>query len=657
MVERLRAPAASRPRPTCPRGRPGPGSTGANPVAGRPGSAVARFQMHTRSSWQKFAMTAPFRPPLADYDMSDRYTRTEGRVFLTGTQALVRILLDQARRDRAAGLKTAASCRAIAARRWAARSGDCGARATGCSRRPDRVPAGGERGSGATACWARSRSRRTRCAGRRASFRHVVRQGAGRGPVGRCAQAWQCLWLQPAWRRAGGGGRRPWLRLVLDAAPVGRGLHGLVHADAEPGERGRVPALRRMGLRAVALLGLWVGFKAVSDVVEAGMSVDLLPDRVFEAPDFTPPPGGLHYRWPDLPGPRSRSGWRQEARGAGLRRGQPDRPRIYGIPRARFGFVTTGKGHLDLMEALRLLGSTSDACRGSASTSTRSAWSGRWRAARRAGFRARQGARCWWSRKSAASSRASSRNISTTGPATSRADGRQARREGRPADPLDGRASPRQLLPIVAPGGWTGSSREGFPKERAARITGRAEPQVLNRSRAPRARPISARAARTTPRPACPRAARRWPASAATSWRPGWTANTSLIQMGGEGVNWALLALHRQRTTCSRTWARAPGIIPARWRSGRRSRRGQHHLQDPLQRRRRHDRRPAGGRPGQRAGHRADLPRRRGGADRAGLRRHRQVRRADFPPAPPSTTGASWTRCSASCARSRASAS
>ena len=35
------------------------------------------------------------------------------------------------------------------------------------------------------------------------------------------------------------------------------------------------------------------------------------------------------------------------------------------------------------------------------------------------------------------------------------------------------------------------------------------------------------------------KARRRWPASAAISWRAGWTAiRRSLIQMGGEGVNW-----------------------------------------------------------------------------------------------------------------------
>ena len=34
----------------------------------------------------------------ATYQLSDRYDREDGRVFLTGTQALVRVMLDQARR-------------------------------------------------------------------------------------------------------------------------------------------------------------------------------------------------------------------------------------------------------------------------------------------------------------------------------------------------------------------------------------------------------------------------------------------------------------------------------------------------------------------------------------------------------------------------------
>ena len=46
-------------------------------------------------------------PSLDSYELSDRYDREDGRVFLTGTQAIVRIALDQVRRDRARGLNTA----------------------------------------------------------------------------------------------------------------------------------------------------------------------------------------------------------------------------------------------------------------------------------------------------------------------------------------------------------------------------------------------------------------------------------------------------------------------------------------------------------------------------------------------------------------------
>jgi indolepyruvate ferredoxin oxidoreductase len=44
------------------------------------------------------------------------------------------------------------------------------------------------------------------------------------------------------------------------------------------------------------------------------------------------PAGGLHYRWPDLPGPQIEE--RMEAKKHAVfafRRGKSDRPRIYGI--------------------------------------------------------------------------------------------------------------------------------------------------------------------------------------------------------------------------------------------------------------------------------------------------------------------------------------
>jgi len=44
---------------------------------------------------------------LDDYDLGDRYTRDEGRVFLTGTQALVRLPMVQRALDNHNGLDTA----------------------------------------------------------------------------------------------------------------------------------------------------------------------------------------------------------------------------------------------------------------------------------------------------------------------------------------------------------------------------------------------------------------------------------------------------------------------------------------------------------------------------------------------------------------------
>ncbi|HEX6321935.1 MAG TPA: hypothetical protein VFZ84_23940, partial [Burkholderiales bacterium] len=44
---------------------------------------------------------------LAKASLEDKYTVERGRVFLTGTQALIRLLMLQRARDAAAGLNTA----------------------------------------------------------------------------------------------------------------------------------------------------------------------------------------------------------------------------------------------------------------------------------------------------------------------------------------------------------------------------------------------------------------------------------------------------------------------------------------------------------------------------------------------------------------------
>ncbi|MGN6465585.1 MAG: indolepyruvate ferredoxin oxidoreductase family protein, partial [Rhizobiaceae bacterium] len=111
--------------------------------------------------------------------------------------------------------------------------------------------------------------------------------------------------------------------------------------------------------------GMWVGFKAISETVESAASVELAAPRPFNTPDFTAPAGGLHYRWPDLPGPQIEE--RMEAKKDAVyafAEANPIDRHIYRIGRhASYGIVTTGKAHGDLLEALRLLGLGEAECR------------------------------------------------------------------------------------------------------------------------------------------------------------------------------------------------------------------------------------------------------------------------------------------------------
>jgi indolepyruvate ferredoxin oxidoreductase len=113
--------------------------------------------------------------------------------------------------------------------------------------------------------------------------------------------------------------------------------------------------------------GNWVGFTALSEVVESGSTVDLdlINARMAAWQDaatidtitgFKRPPGGLHYRWPDLPSLtiEQRLHAKLDAVRAFARVNSIDRT-IVDSPNAACGIVTAGKAHFDFMEVLRRL--------------------------------------------------------------------------------------------------------------------------------------------------------------------------------------------------------------------------------------------------------------------------------------------------------------
>jgi indolepyruvate ferredoxin oxidoreductase len=106
--------------------------------------------------------------------------------------------------------------------------------------------------------------------------------------------------------------------------------------------------------------GAWVGFKAISEVVESGMTVDLdaVPiDFAMPVPleAFTPTQD-LHVRSVDLPSLalESRAAEKLDAVRAFARFNAVDK-HVVVSPRATLGIVTVGKAHFDFMEVLRRL--------------------------------------------------------------------------------------------------------------------------------------------------------------------------------------------------------------------------------------------------------------------------------------------------------------
>ncbi|WP_417586365.1 indolepyruvate ferredoxin oxidoreductase family protein [Pararhodobacter oceanensis] len=305
-------------------------------------------------------------PPtaLTSYALADRYEEAPKRVFLTGTQALVRIMLDQARRDRDAGLNTAgfisgyrgSPLGALDLELWRAKKVTEDNKITF-------MPAVNEDLGATAVLGAQQATLDPQC-----EVEGVFSMWYGKGPgVDRSGDA---LRHGNAYGSAPKGGV-----LVVAGDDHGCVSSSMPHQSDVAFMTWFMPTLNpanvaeylEFGAYGFALSrysGTWVGFKAVSETVESGQSIVPPAERVFTTPPLDLPPGGLHVRTADLPSPEieTRIIHKLKAVEAFVEANPIDR-RIYDVEGATFGIVTTGKGHLDLMEALRLLGLDEPACR------------------------------------------------------------------------------------------------------------------------------------------------------------------------------------------------------------------------------------------------------------------------------------------------------
>ena len=111
--------------------------------------------------------------------------------------------------------------------------------------------------------------------------------------------------------------------------------------------------------------GCWVAMKVVSETIESSASIDIDPERLrFQTPtDFTIPQGGLNIQHPSSPQAQLQAleqemrlhRYKLDAATAFARANKVDKV-VFDSPQRRLGIVTCGKSYLDVRQALEDLG-------------------------------------------------------------------------------------------------------------------------------------------------------------------------------------------------------------------------------------------------------------------------------------------------------------
>ncbi|MDE0345785.1 MAG: indolepyruvate ferredoxin oxidoreductase family protein, partial [Boseongicola sp.] len=295
---------------------------------------------------------------IREVTLGDKYDLDCGTVLMNGTQALVRLVLMQAARDRTAGLNTAGYVSGYRGSPLGAVDQQMAAAADMLTAAGIKFQPGLNEDLAATAIWG------TQQAELRGEGTHdgVFALWYGKGPgVDRSGDVM---------RHANMAGTSPRGGVLMALGDDHTGESSTVcHQSDWALVDAYMPVLSPAGVQEILDLGLygyalsrfsgtWCGLKLMKDTVEVTSVVDGCVDRMsFVEPEFAMPDGGLNIRLGD--------NWiDQEARIIDHKRfaaeafahaNRIDR-RVWGRPGAKIGFVAAGKNWLDLNHAFSLLG-------------------------------------------------------------------------------------------------------------------------------------------------------------------------------------------------------------------------------------------------------------------------------------------------------------
>jgi indolepyruvate ferredoxin oxidoreductase len=301
---------------------------------------------------------------MQDVTLDDKYVSAQGRIYLTGIQALVRLMLVQRQRDALAGLNTAgfvsgyrgSPLGGLDEALWKAQSH--------LESNHIKFQPGVNEELAATAVWGTQQIDQTGGS----NYDGVFAMWYGKGPgVDRCGDVFKHMNFVGTAKHGG----------VLLVAGDDHGAYSstLPHQSDHLFSASMIPVLypcnvkeyMELGLHGIAMSrfsGCAVGFKALADTVESSATIDadITKPEIVLPKDFVMPDGGLNSRlFNDLLGVQARKqealmqDYKIYAALAYSRANRLNRTTI-DAPNAKLGIVASGKSYMDVLEALDELG-------------------------------------------------------------------------------------------------------------------------------------------------------------------------------------------------------------------------------------------------------------------------------------------------------------
>ncbi|NND42886.1 MAG: indolepyruvate ferredoxin oxidoreductase family protein, partial [Silicimonas sp.] len=293
-----------------------------------------------------------------DVTLHDKYDLTQTDVLLNGTQALVRLMLMQAARDKAAGLNTAGYVSGYRGSPLGAVDQQMAEAQADLDASNVVFQPGLNEDLAATAIWGTQQAE-LRGEGK---YDGVFALWYGKGPgVDRSGDVM---------RHANMAGTSPHGGVIMAMGDDHTGESSTVcHQSDWAMVDTYMPVLSPAGVQEILdygaygyalsrFSGLWCGLKLMKDTVEVTSVVDGRPDRMsFVTPEFDMPEGGLNIRLGDhwIPQEARIIDYKRFAAEAFSHANKMDK-RVWGKPDAKIGFVAAGKNWLDLTHAMGLLG-------------------------------------------------------------------------------------------------------------------------------------------------------------------------------------------------------------------------------------------------------------------------------------------------------------